>query len=801
MKLLTWVGVAVVLGAVVAGAKATDGPRVSRTNESLVVTLDGGVQLTYRLADDRFYGLQAAAVGGVELKSRTTCQFPLLAQEWGKDRVICSALALREAKAAGTGVEIVCDLLGASSEMGYRAFFLYTGASDTQLAPGGGQIHRDFYRFALTQQPEQACTVAALAKQAENLAADLKPVGTLRVHIAPDSRNIAGWRWNGWKQHYSVDLADGTKINNLRQLGTWEIDGKVDGLTVVNLRYRGLGRIEQPLSVDSAGGAQEAWSTTEILPGAVEGVPVISPAVPASTKVNDRGFALRHRAGAWIAHPARGAGVGFVDFQYRPHAALCSFYEKQGNLRAVSEVFPGDKCVSQTDEEWFALTDKHTTQDQVYLALVSKDRPLAVHEWRTRWQELDQYVRDLVSSELDFRQFEPLPGIGFLATAGTAGYYKGLAPAVIKDWHDMGVRLIASHSPGWLRGSTDFDAEGIPKPPQARGECSIDDWRPDRQQQEPWKAFIKSCATNGIAYYPWVGMTIIDGGRFVQRVGAAPQHWSRNAPGDKYGPGYEPIHIKGNVLDAGFRQAYVDALDATRRDYGYQGLWVDSFQNLFMSQLAWSDDSGNSMQRAWWEQFAAWSRSGVGLMAESHAFPGLSCSIEVSDWEKDYSYFPFVWKWHRGTSQNNYKPGELDRLCFRVMANKGWTAPDLSYRHDTKFSIPSFKRFAAEYLAALPTMRRPYLLPGDMGVLWLPFTGVQEGVWFSFQDQKVPAGVTASSILPSDAAAATIENSRTYRVKADDLLKAFSVRQGSEPDPRLGRKYQAPTCVWPEWTK
>ena len=190
-------------------------------------------------------------------------------------------------------------------------------------------------------------------------------------------------------------------------------------------------------------------------------------------------------------------------------------------------------------------------------------------------------------------------------------------------------------------------------------------------------------------------------------------------------------------------------------------------------------------------------------MSESHAFPGLSCSIEVPEWEKDYWFFQHVWKWHRGLSQKAYSPEDLDDLCFRIMANKGWTAPEEGYQGVKVLKvIPHFKAFAEEYVAALPTMRRSAVLGADKGMLWLGYDGDRDGVWFSFSDQAAPAGVKVSYVGDRDRKPlARVERHRTYRVQSDDLLKSFGVRRGPLADPRIGRKYDPPKFVWPAWTR
>lgn len=59
----------------------------------------------------------------------------------------------------------------------------------------------------------------------------------------------------------------------------------VDGLTVVDLRYRGLGKLEQTLTADGQGAAREAWMTGDIIPGSAGDAPHVSPS-PSTTRVN-----------------------------------------------------------------------------------------------------------------------------------------------------------------------------------------------------------------------------------------------------------------------------------------------------------------------------------------------------------------------------------------------------------------------------------------------------------------------------------------------------------------------------------
>jgi hypothetical protein len=408
--------------------------------------------------------------------------------------------------------------------------------------------------------------------------------------------------------------------------------------------------------------------------------------------------------------------------------------------------------------------------------------------------EVDQHVRDVVSKELKFVQREVRPGIGILSDAGWAGYYRGLAEKGLNGWADAGVEMIAYHNPGWINGRY----QGPDGPPKTGGGvCNIYDWWPTKDVEDPWRAFQAECARRKVAFYPWLGQTQWKLAPFARRVGYDREYWSLNTPFDDHGPGYGPLNMKTNALNEHSLGMYVGRLEEVRQEFGYQGFWADSFQNLFMSQLDWAQGTGNSMQRRWWEQIASWSRNGVGWMAESHSFPGMSCSIEVADWEKDLWYFQHVWKWLRGSEQSHYTGEQLDRMTFRAMAAKGWIAPDHSYKQHTKFATPGFTRLAEEFSAARPKMRRPYALPGEKGMLWLTYEDNNVGVIFPFEKIRLPDGVAAHPIRqPRKDAGNRLAAQHVYLVSGEDLIAKMGIAVPPRKDPRIGREWNEPTYTW-----
>lgn len=169
----------------------------------------------------------------------------------------------------------------------------------------------------------------------------------------------------------------------------------------------------------------------------------------------------------------------------------------------------------------------------------------------------------------------------------------------------------------------------------------------------------------------------------------------------------------------------------------------------------------------------------------------------MAGWEEATWYFPYVNKWYRVKGERHYSKAKLDETLFKAMANRGCTSPDLVVDHWTKerepkrpglTTIPSFSRLAHEYLKALPLMRRPYVLPGETGILWIHQKDGNRGVWFPYVDGDTPKGVSRRYLL-SDTLEFTggeVSSGYSYEVEGEQLLEAFGVRTPPLKDPRLG---------------
>ncbi len=671
-----------------------------------------------------------------------------------------------------------------------------------------GGIHRDYFGSAMFRLPSEANTPEAVRALAEAGGPGAAGAGTLRWVLAPVDVNVAGWPYQGWRHHYEVDLAGGRTTRFVRETGTWELGGQAVGSTLVAVRYRGLGGFDETFGGGAGGGIDRNFTTTETIPGAAGGAPLISPVVPPGEDRRDRGFGLRHRVSPWIGRMIRGVGSPMVDVQHRPEGVFASFPDHLGDLRAVTEAFTGDRAVSQTNEEAFARTGSLATTPMLYVALAAPGgAPFALHECRTRWQELDAYTRRRVSEELGFVQAEPLPGVGLNIDTAWERRIADLAGRM-DAYADLGMRMILVHQPGWMngRGLKECKDPEYSKLAKGGGDCSIYDYVPRPTVAKEWKALTRKLAEHEVAYLVWCSFFSVGPGGFVQELrdtrGLREADFSayENPNVEPGGPVFfESLHCAHNPNTKALLDLFVSRFDTARERYGHNGIWADSWHK-------WALVVGNGPRRkpsfrAWMEQFARWSREGLAFVSEGQGAPIMSCSLELSEqrFEDEWWFLPQTTLWYRGKS---LPPGagtvEADRHTFRLMANRCWPFVETGWGQDVLKVIPDFGRLAHEYNAALPLMRRSHVLPGGAGVLWLGYGGDGKGAWFPFKAGPVPKGVTATGITDGRPAPRA-EAYRTYAVEADDLVAAFGLRRGSEKDPRLGRTYRPMAYRWPAW--
>lgn len=675
-----------------------------------------------------------------------------------------------------------------------------------------GRIHRDYFGSAMFRLPSEVNRPGPVGTLARAGGDDTFPAGELTWTFTPVKINVAGWPYRGWKHQYHLKLAKGLSTRFFRESGTWELAGRAVGTTVVALRYRGLGGVDETFQpAEDGGGIDRNFTTTEIIPGAAGGAPVISPVVPAGSGRNDRGFGLAHRVSPWIGRMVRGAGSPMFEFQHRPEGLFASFPDRLADLRAVTEAFHGDHAVSQINEEAFPRSSRLETTPQYYLALPAPpDKPFAVHECQTRWQEMDQYTRRRVSKELGFVQAEPLPGVGLNLDTAWEPRIRKLTERMDR-LAEMGVRMILVHQPGWMngRGLKECKDPNFSRLAVGGGDCSIYDYRPRPTVADEWKKLTRKLAEHEVAYICWSSYFSVGPGQFIRELredaGLDKSDFAgfENLDAMVSDPNFfERLNVPHNPNNNVLLERYVARIDRARRTLGLHGIWADSWHKWAL--VVSNDRRRQPSFRTWMEQMARWSRQGMAFVSEGQGCPVMSCSIELSRQEfvDEWWFLPHTTLWYRGKAT---PPGagtvKADRHAFRLMANKCWPFIETGWGQDVEKILPGFSRLAGEYNLALPRMRRSYVLPDSGGVLWLATGGNGRGVWFPFVNANVPSGVDARYIGDDSQTTATVKAYRTYLVSADDLLKAFSLRAAPQDDPRIEWKYQPMEYTWPQWAK
>ena len=180
----------------------------------------------------------------------------------------------------------------------------------------------------------------------------------------------------------------------------------------------------------------------------------------------------------------------------------------------------------------------------------------------------------------------------------------------------------------------------------------------------------------------------------------------------------------------------------------------------------------------------------------------MNCSIELSEqkFEDEWWFMGNTTLWYRGNAEPpGHGTAAADRHTFRLIANKCFPFVETGWGTDPTEIIPSLSRLSREYNAALPTMRRSWVLPDGAGVLWLGYGGNKAGVWFPYRPSDVPEGVEAAGILDGRSADGQALAHRTYRVSAENLLEAFGLRSPPQRDPRLDWTYKPMQYTWPDW--
>lgn len=738
-----------------------------------------------------FLGLTGIEWSGVPLQVEGSLVFPLVVDDWAETPVIGSGLKLARIAQVDGGWDLHLTLYAGAGREDWSAFFEWDADA--------GTIRRDEFRFGRIEPLATLNRSAVRKAYLDERGRHLQVKGTLVWQLRAHKDNIAGWPWQGWKWRVLVNLDQGMRTSAIRMIGGFETGGTLHNLTLANQRYRGLGNLEQTLRVDAQGLSASTFNTQDNF---ARPSPLPEGFVSGNSAEMEREKAMSIRRNAWIHVMGRGAGTGFFDFQFNASTALLGYPARQGNFRALTEIYQGDAGLGQSSEEHFGYTARWQGEWMLF-SVLRMDGPRGNYFWRTRYLEVDRELRARISEELNFLNDRVVPTVGYLFDFWSANdnFAQVVARMVNYAGHlaEIGIRRVKTHNPGWVNGravSRGWDGADPAYVASGRSVNQVYDWTPLPDVRQPWIDLSRMYDQLGIEHYVWISGMTQNEASFTREVGQEPENWALNSPGGPPNETYGVDRLKHNILSPRFAAVWNQRFDDLRRDFGFAGYWGDSFQNLMMSQLNWAGGNGEPMQRGWWEWLAEQSHAQRGWISESHSFPGLSCSIETEN-QFDYPWMlGQVIRWLRGTEQMTRPPEEWGRLLFRVMAFDAWLAPEIwpyyvDREVDPERIIDRFSEYTQSFNAAMPMMQRPYILPENRGVLWLNPELPGRGVLFPFTTfqhrfvYRLPDGVSGHPILnhtgQMNNAAVPYQVTLVY---GDDLVRRFGIESPPFPDQR-----------------
>lgn len=593
---------------------------------------------------------------------------------------------------------------------------------------------RDMHSQAITEVPAICCSVANLQKMYKK-PAKLFGGSSLIWHFEPVTDTIKGYPAQGWKEWVEVKLDGKRKTNTIRFYNTWEIGGSTDSLTAISMRYRGKGSIEENLSCP----VKSAFSTCEIWPDGYKTNRIYTPK-PEYGLSKARQAEFEDRLSCNLLGLAQGGGNPFFDFQVKKDLALLIIPEKMQNQRSVVETYAGDEVVSHTYTQCSAYGQALVSTPRLFLLIKEKNLGREAHKYRTLWLATDQWCRDRLSAQLNFVQKPALPTVGmnwdifsparsFAKAAENLGNFS-------QTLEKAGVKTVLNHTSGWESGQSHraggdgTDTAGY----FGGGSCVVYDWKPMPKVGPAWKEMHLKLRKSGIDYIPWITAMTHEDGNFFK--GLDKNKRCLNSPLEAVNNTYGNYMIKHNMLDPNFYRKFDAELESIRTEYGLEGYWLDSFHNLWQSEFDWASGTGMCMQMPNMTWLAEQSRKGLTLVSEGQMQPGLNCSIEVPNWERQPYYFNQTLKWLRNGEHKQYSKDELSNLSFRIMAAGGQLTFDiLEYATDGPYLhpdsiVPIYSQLAKAHAIILPHLKNARFLPNEAGVIW---TSGSQQVVFGFK--------------------------------------------------------------------
>jgi hypothetical protein len=534
----------------------------------------------------------------------------------------------------------------------------------------------------------------------------------------PVSLELGGRHWEGFSHRFEFH-SDSRKIHRLWTQATWEIGGRITGNTVLH-----QGQCNKPVYQ----GTRDTLFTTTCLKtleqyGSPQGV---------SYQLGPRGGLLQA-----------------FDFQYSEHGALLMFWPRFGSLSSLLESPAGSDVLHIVDEYRFPLDSNPVTLSKWILFSAG---PLPEHEGRDLWWAAHEHVYGGIRAAFGVQPTLVLPEVGLRYSTRV---------------HDGGVRLTVCGEEVDSREAPYAVADRVLPLlakqgfrrffPEVMSQSDVTEYGLMRKADQGIHGELHCssvCATH--RFLPaefWGGMKawryMADKARSLGiELGAwfAP-HFSPRAPIFQAHPEYRMIAVNSAADGGGYGfysiivadwntgifQWTLDDLKRWHDEGGLDYLFTDSYSNMGLIQSNFSARMRTNFD-ALGRFYAELQKIGI----KAHSFEGIS-SFGISRFgladlrgdlvdatqgvvgQNDFGWWvgeeDMAFNICEMVSERKRSPQEMERILFRLMANRSFASFENQF--DGHYKFPEWWiRLNHILLRALPYMRTRRLLPSRHGVSW-----------------------------------------------------------------------------------
>ncbi|MEO6102125.1 MAG: hypothetical protein ABIP44_00610 [Pseudoxanthomonas sp.] len=568
--------------------------------------------------------------------------------------------------------------------------------------------------------------------------------GKLTLVLKPADEAIFERFLSGFSYHYEYESKK-TPLFYLMDRGSWELDGNVEGATVVS-----QSACSAPVAKFEA---ETNWTT--------EGVIFFGDAASKANPV------MTHNLPRWASHQA-------FDYQYKGDATLVGLFERVGLVRSVILRQPGKAELKTFDKHIF---DQGLRVSTVPKKILLNEEKKSEVDQQNLWTWIIQEVHDRARGEFGLKEedFHPRISWNYWNNFTVDTYRKDLLPAA----KAFGVRALFVDN---LNKSA--MSEKCPNPPHVQWNmCTGHEYEiaPTLGGEEKVKQFIDDCRAANVQVYSWTNncqglASPINAAERDERGWFNKMEDSRT----KYGGAYTNIFSALDFKKEESRRYWVDSLIKIKEATGLNGWLFDSFYNLGFMPVNYANMQPTTMWKETLQAFKELQDNDIHFLIESfgpfgivqHGCPSTyNLKVIFACYKiglgNDYTTIPSgetiaIW------------PGEDADNLYRAYAHTTDAGIALTWQGKSIHEMwgDAQRRTLADYYDCYPDMYRRFIEEGDRGVLYHDRTGKKAILWnFTARTVSLPGSVfdvTANQAL-SHEKSYQLEPSHTYRIEADEL--------------------------------